>query len=228
VSEALRYMFKKGIVGRDRKDAKGFWYAFADVDPDHFEFYDAGSPMAYHIENVESKEIETVTTGYAQVEETKEFRADGDGLFYINEHGLSPVIDDTINEESKEISSVNIDNFNENVKSLNELEFKIPKFDIDAMNEISKKSFDNFYESIKSEHREPADSIQIGGDHYKKMAIQPWNALKEWMTEEQFNGFLKGSAIVYLARCDSKGGLEDIKKARHYLDKLIEVSEKGE
>ena len=57
VSEALRYMFQKGIVGRDRKDAKGFWYAFADVAQDHFEFYDADSPMAYHIKNVESKDL---------------------------------------------------------------------------------------------------------------------------------------------------------------------------
>lgn len=87
-------------------------------------------------------------------------------------------------------------------------------------------SFDIDWTMLEERHTEPVDSIQIGGDHYKKMAIQPWNALKEWMTAEQFNGFLKGSAIVYLARCDSKGGMEDIKKARHCLDKLIEVSEK--
>ena len=34
-----------------------------------------------------------------------------------------------------------------------------------------------------------------------------------------------GNAIKYLARCDDKGGLEDLKKARHYLDKLIEFEE---
>ena len=38
-------------------------------------------------------------------------------------------------------------------------------------------------------------------------------------------GFLRGNAIKYLARCDDKGGLEDLKKARHYLDKLIECHE---
>jgi hypothetical protein len=32
-----------------------------------------------------------------------------------------------------------------------------------------------------------------------------------------------GNAIKYLARCDVKGGIDDIKKARHYIDKLVEV-----
>jgi hypothetical protein len=45
------------------------------------------------------------------------------------------------------------------------------------------------------------------------------------MSKEQFVGFLRGNAIKYLARCDDKGGLMDLKKARHYLDKLIELQE---
>lgn len=45
------------------------------------------------------------------------------------------------------------------------------------------------------------------------------------MTKEQFSGFLRGNSIKYLARCDDKGGIEDLKKARHYLDKLIEINE---
>lgn len=56
--------------------------------------------------------------------------------------------------------------------------------------------------------------------------IQPRHAMQAWMSREQFQGFLRGNAIKYLARCDNKGGIEDLKKARHYLDKLIEVSEK--
>jgi hypothetical protein len=65
---------------------------------------------------------------------------------------------------------------------------------------------------------------QVGGSHYKNMAVQPWVAMESWMTPEQFTGFLRGNAIKYLARCDVKGGLDDIKKARHYIDKLVEVS----
>ena len=68
-----------------------------------------------------------------------------------------------------------------------------------------------------------ADGLQIGGDHYKNMGVQPWKAMESWMTPEQFAGFLRGNAIKYLARCDVKGGIDDIKKARHYIDKLVEV-----
>ena len=68
-----------------------------------------------------------------------------------------------------------------------------------------------------------ADDLQIGGDHYKNMGVQPWKAMESWMTPEQFAGFLRGNAIKYLARCDAKGGIDDIKKARHYIDKLVEV-----
>ena len=50
-------------------------------------------------------------------------------------------------------------------------------------------------------------------------------ALDAWMTREQFAGYLRGNVIKYLARCADKGGVEDLKKARHYLDKLIEFSE---
>lgn len=68
-----------------------------------------------------------------------------------------------------------------------------------------------------------ADDLQVGGDHYKNMGVQPWKAMESWLTPEQFAGFLRGNAIKYLARCDVKGGIDDIKKARHYIDKLVEV-----
>ena len=68
-----------------------------------------------------------------------------------------------------------------------------------------------------------ADDLQVGGDHYKNMGVQPWKAMESWLTPEQFAGFLRGNAIKYLARCDAKGGIDDIKKARHYIDKLVEV-----
>lgn len=64
---------------------------------------------------------------------------------------------------------------------------------------------------------------QIGGTHYQDKAVQPWDAMACWMTPEQFKGFLRGNIIKYVARCDDKGGVEDLRKARHYLEKLIEV-----
>ena len=77
-----------------------------------------------------------------------------------------------------------------------------------------------------------ANEEQVGGEYYKAMKIQPWDAMEAWMTSAQFRGFLLGSAIAYLARVNTKGvegkgGVQDIKKARHYLDKIIELEEKN-
>ena len=70
-----------------------------------------------------------------------------------------------------------------------------------------------------------ASEYQIGGNHYKSN-IEPWDAMKAWMTKEEFRGFLRGTAIKYLARAGKKGSyLEDIQKANHYLIKLIEELE---
>ena len=66
---------------------------------------------------------------------------------------------------------------------------------------------------------------QIGGDHYMQKKVQPWDAMEAWMTLEEFVGFLRGNAIKYLARCNDKGGREDIQKAQHYIAKLLEVTQ---
>lgn len=67
-----------------------------------------------------------------------------------------------------------------------------------------------------------ANDRQEGGDHYHKLEVQPWDALKAWLTPEEYRGYMKGTVIVYLARERSKGGDLDIKKSAHYLDKLLE------
>ena len=69
-----------------------------------------------------------------------------------------------------------------------------------------------------------ANDTQVGGDHYKSLGIyQPWDVLKAWLTPEEYRGWMKGNAIVYLAREQQKGGDTDIAKARHHLEKLLEV-----
>jgi hypothetical protein len=68
-----------------------------------------------------------------------------------------------------------------------------------------------------------ANDMQVGGEHYQSKTIQPWDAMEAWMTKEQFKGFLWGNVIKYVARWQDKGGVEDLRKARHYMDKLIEV-----
>ena len=68
---------------------------------------------------------------------------------------------------------------------------------------------------------------QVGGDHYKSMAVQPWIVFDDWLTKEQATGYYLASAIAYLARFNAtgegKGGLKDIQKAKHYLEKLESI-----
>lgn len=78
--------------------------------------------------------------------------------------------------------------------------------------------------------REPmrdALGVQVGGSHYKDMAVQPWEALEAWLTPEEYRGYHKGTAVAYLARERQKGGLEDIEKAIHHLQRLVEVVQTG-
>ena len=70
-----------------------------------------------------------------------------------------------------------------------------------------------------------SNSRQVGGDHYVTKAVQPWDAMQAWMSHEEFAGFLRGNVIKYIARYKDKGGVADLQKARHYLDKLIEMHE---
>ena len=61
---------------------------------------------------------------------------------------------------------------------------------------------------------------QVGGDHYTKMAIQP----VEYILANGI-GFCEGNVIKYISRWKLKGGIEDLKKARHFIDMLIEHEE---
>lgn len=58
---------------------------------------------------------------------------------------------------------------------------------------------------------------QVGGDHYKKMKIQ---VVEFWM--ENNIPAMEGAIIKYLCRWRQKNGLEDLKKAEHFLQMLIE------
>lgn len=69
-----------------------------------------------------------------------------------------------------------------------------------------------------------ASNNQIGGTHYKDMGeYQPWDVLQHWLTPEEYRGYQKGVAIAYLARERAKGGDQDLRKALHHLQKMVEV-----
>ena len=63
-----------------------------------------------------------------------------------------------------------------------------------------------------------ANDTQVGGDHYKMHGIQPWDFIAS-----NGIGYFEGNIIKYVSRWRHKGGVQDLEKARHYLDKLIEI-----
>ena len=58
---------------------------------------------------------------------------------------------------------------------------------------------------------------QIGGSHYKDMVIQP----STFINENRLL-FAEGNAIKYISRHNAKNGKEDLEKAKHYIDMIIE------
>jgi hypothetical protein len=64
-----------------------------------------------------------------------------------------------------------------------------------------------------------ANETQVGGDHYK-MTYETWDVIHAWGL-----GYFDGNAVKYLSRWRKKGGVQDLKKAAHYIQKLIELEE---
>ena len=57
-------------------------------------------------------------------------------------------------------------------------------------------------------------------EHYASGGIECIDAIAAAMSAEAFRGYLRGNALKYLWRYERKGGLEDLKKAAWYLDRL--------
>lgn len=58
---------------------------------------------------------------------------------------------------------------------------------------------------------------QVGGDHYKKMRIQPSTFILA-----NGLGWAEGNAIAYISRWREKGGIQDLQKAQHTIQLLID------
>lgn len=62
----------------------------------------------------------------------------------------------------------------------------------------------------------------INPSHYKDSPIECIDAIQASMDDRSFIGYLKGNVIKYIWRYEKKNGVEDLEKARWYLNKLIE------
>lgn len=63
--------------------------------------------------------------------------------------------------------------------------------------------------------------VQVGGSHYKSMRIQPL----EFCVANKL-GPCESAIVKYISRWREKGGYEDLRKIKHYVDLLIELDQK--
>jgi len=63
---------------------------------------------------------------------------------------------------------------------------------------------------------------QIGGNHYKKMKIQP----SKFVIENKML-FAEGNVVKYICRHPYKDGKQDLEKAKHFIDMIIERDYSG-
>jgi hypothetical protein len=63
-----------------------------------------------------------------------------------------------------------------------------------------------------------ANDTQIAGGHYKDKTIQPWSYIAA-----NGLGYFEGNIVKYVSRWKDKGGVDDLRKAKHYIEKLIEL-----
>jgi len=71
-----------------------------------------------------------------------------------------------------------------------------------------------------SEDSMKPNDVQVGGSHYKTKTIQPW----DYIVQNNLP-YLEGNIVKYVSRWREKGGIDDLRKAQHYLSKLIETEE---
>lgn len=89
----------------------------------------------------------------------------------------------------------------------------------DATVEDWNRAFNEFYRSPAFDacYNPSPKKKQVGGKHYNELEIQP----VEYIMANNL-GFLEGNAIKYITRYPKKGGKQDIEKAIHCLELLLE------
>ena len=71
-----------------------------------------------------------------------------------------------------------------------------------------------------------ANDVQVGGDHYRSVeGEQHWDRLVRLFGLDMARCYFIGNITSYVERYQKKDGLKDLKKAQHYIAKLIELEE---
>ena len=76
--------------------------------------------------------------------------------------------------------------------------------------------------ATKEEHPVLVDNINHPS-HYNDGGLECIEAIEAQLTPEEYRGYLKGNVAKYVWREKHKGGIESLKKAQWYLDKLVNL-----
>jgi hypothetical protein len=78
--------------------------------------------------------------------------------------------------------------------------------------------------ATKASKSSPTPSVDLVNHppHYTQGGIECIDAIRASMSKEQFLGYCKGNSLKYQWRYEAKGGVEDLKKAKWYLDRMIQ------
>lgn len=80
-----------------------------------------------------------------------------------------------------------------------------------------------YYPKTKTQEEGSALDVQVSGDHYKKLTIQPI----EYIYANGL-GFCEGNVVKYITRWRDKNGIADLEKAKHYIELLIELDRRAQ
>lgn len=87
------------------------------------------------------------------------------------------------------------------------------------------ETVDKYYDEHPVAVKQMSDNVNHPF-HYTQGGIECLDAIEASMTPSQYQSYLKGNIIKYLWRYEHKNGLEDVKKAQFYLNRMIESIEK--
>ena len=88
---------------------------------------------------------------------------------------------------------------------------------------MAKWDTDGVQEALNNINRAVSRDNVNNPSHYGNGTIECIKYIEDFLTEEEYIGYLRGNIAKYLHRFRYKNGIEDLKKAQWYLAELIKV-----
>lgn len=84
-----------------------------------------------------------------------------------------------------------------------------------------------FYKSLNETEKQNLEGLvnNIEPDYYHKGGIDVIGFMETKVNQDEMRGFFRGNILKYVTRFHEKNGVDDLNKAKYYLDRLIELEE---